>query len=64
MLLEESGERKQSELADLLEVQLYALSRLLTTLGNACYVTRVREGNDKIVIVPQNTHQPIDGLHV
>jgi DNA-binding MarR family transcriptional regulator len=32
MLLEESGERKQSELADLLDVQRYALSRLLTSL--------------------------------
>jgi hypothetical protein len=49
MLLEESGERKQSELATLLEVEPYMLSRLLTKLEAARYVSRRREGNDKIV---------------
>jgi DNA-binding MarR family transcriptional regulator len=49
MLLEKSGERKQGELADLVEVQPYMLSRLLTRLEAARYVARRREGNDKIV---------------
>ena len=49
MLLEESGERKQSELAELLEVQPYMVSRLLTRLEETRYVIRRREGNDKIV---------------
>jgi DNA-binding transcriptional ArsR family regulator len=51
MLLEERGERKQSELAELLEVEPYMLSRLLAKLETARYVTRRREGNDKIVSV-------------
>jgi len=46
MLLEESGERKKSELADFLEVEPYELSRLLTKLEAARYITRRREGND------------------
>ena len=49
MLLEESGERKQIELAELLEVEPYVLSRLLTKLEVAHYITRRRVGNDKIV---------------
>jgi hypothetical protein len=49
MLLEESGERKQSELADSLEVEPYELSRLLTKLETDHYVARRRAGNDKIV---------------
>lgn len=49
MLLEESGERKQIELAGLLEVEPYVLSRLLTKLEVAHYITRRRAGNDKIV---------------
>ena len=49
MLLEESGERKQIELADFLEVKPYELSRLLTRLEAAHYVARRRDGNDKIV---------------
>jgi hypothetical protein len=51
MLLAESGERRQSELAELLEVEPYMLSRLLTKLETARYVIRRREGNDKIVSV-------------
>jgi hypothetical protein len=49
MLLEERGERRQSELEDLLGVKDYALSRLLAKLETAHYVTRRREGNDKVV---------------
>jgi DNA-binding MarR family transcriptional regulator len=49
VLLEESGERKQSELADFLEVKPYELSRLLTKLEAAHYISRRRDGNDKIV---------------
>ncbi len=49
MLLEESGERKQSELADFLEVKPYELSRLLTKLEATHYISRRRDGNDKIV---------------
>jgi DNA-binding MarR family transcriptional regulator len=49
LLLQERGERKQSELADPLEVEGYALSRLLTKLEASHYVTRRRAGNDKIV---------------
>ena len=49
MLLEESGERKQIELAELLEVEPYVLSRLLTKLEAAHYITRRRAGNDKIL---------------
>lgn len=49
MLLEERGELKQSELADLLDVKDYALSRLLMKLETAHHLTRRREGNEKIV---------------
>jgi DNA-binding MarR family transcriptional regulator len=49
MFLQEHGERKQSELAGLLDVEPYVLSRLLTKLETARYVSRRREGNDKIV---------------
>jgi len=49
MLLEERGELKQSELADLLDVKDYALSRLLMKLETAHHITRRRRGNDKIV---------------
>jgi len=49
LLLEERGERKQSELADSLGVEDYALSRLLTKLEASRYITRRRTGNDKIV---------------
>jgi DNA-binding MarR family transcriptional regulator len=51
LLLQERGERKQSELADSLEVEAYALSRLLTKLEASHYITRRRAGNDKIVSI-------------
>jgi len=49
LLLEEPREMGQSELMELLEVKDYTLSRLLTKLEDAHYVTRKREGNVKIV---------------
>jgi DNA-binding MarR family transcriptional regulator len=49
LLLQERGERKQSELVDSLEVKAYELSRLLTKLEASHYVTRKRAGNDKLV---------------
>ena len=49
MLLEESGEQRQGEVASLLGVEAYELSRLLTKLEAARWVTRRRDGNDKIV---------------
>jgi len=49
LLLQEQGERKQSELADSLEVEGYALSRLLTKLEASHHITRRRAGIDKIV---------------
>jgi hypothetical protein len=58
MLLEKSGERKQGELADLLEVQSYMLSRLLTRLEAARYVARSRVGNDKIVSLYSQKRAP------
>jgi DNA-binding transcriptional ArsR family regulator len=58
MLLEKSGERKQSELADLLDVEPYMLSRLLTRLEGARYVKRRREGNDKIVSLYSQKNNP------
>ena len=49
LLLEERGEMMQGELTGLLNVEDYTLSRLLAKLEDARYVTRRREGNDKIV---------------
>ena len=49
MLLEEVGSRKQSELATQLDMEPYALSRLLGKLELCNYITRTRDGSDKIV---------------
>jgi DNA-binding MarR family transcriptional regulator len=49
MHLEESGPRRQTELADELGVKGYAMSRLLAKLELHRYITRQREGTDKIV---------------
>jgi DNA-binding MarR family transcriptional regulator len=49
MLLEESGPVKQSELADELGMDHYALSRLLAKLELHRYVVRERAGTDKMV---------------
>jgi len=40
MLLEERGELAQSEIAGLLDVKDYTVSRLLTKLETACYIIR------------------------
>jgi len=49
ILLEESGPRKQTELAEELGLEEYAMSRLLTKLEIHRYVVRRREGTDKLV---------------
>jgi DNA-binding transcriptional ArsR family regulator len=54
LLLQEGGGRRQGELAGSLGVEAYALSRLLTKLEASHYITRRRDGNDKIVsLTPQ-----------
>jgi DNA-binding MarR family transcriptional regulator len=47
--LEESGPKKQGELAEELGLEEYAMSRLLAKLELHRYITRRREGIDKIV---------------
>jgi hypothetical protein len=49
MHLEESGPKKQSELAEELGLEGYAMSRLLAKLELHRHITRRREGTDKIV---------------
>ena len=49
MHLEESGPQKQSELADQLDMETYTMSRLLGKLELYRYVTRRRDGTDKVV---------------
>jgi hypothetical protein len=49
MYLEESGPTRQSQLGELLGIQPYAMSRLLTKLELHRYVVREREGADKLV---------------
>jgi hypothetical protein len=49
MFLEESGPRKQTELAEELGMEDYAMSRLLARLELHRYIARRREGTDKIV---------------
>jgi len=58
LLLQERGERRQSELADSLEVEAYALTRLLTKLEAAHYVTRRRERNEKVVSLYSHGRHP------
>ena len=55
MLLEEQGPQKQGQLATLLDIEPYSLSRLLTKLEAARYVTRTREGTDKFVAIRSAT---------
>lgn len=54
MFLEEQGPQKQSQLSASLDIEPYSLSRLLTKLEAARYVTRTREGSDKVV-APKST---------
>jgi DNA-binding MarR family transcriptional regulator len=49
MRLEESGPNKQTELAEELGMEGYAMSRLLAKLELHRYIARRREGTDKIV---------------
>jgi len=49
MHLEESGPQKQSELAERLGMEDYAISRLLAKLELNRYISRTRSGTDKIV---------------
>lgn len=52
MCLQEKGSRKQSQLAQELEVQPFAMSRLLAKLEASKHITRTREGVDKVVSLP------------
>jgi len=49
MHLEESGAKRQTELAEELGMEDYAMSRLLVRLELHRYIARRREGTDKIV---------------
>jgi DNA-binding transcriptional ArsR family regulator len=49
MHLEESGSKRQGELAEELGVEACAMNRLLPKLELHRYITRQREGTDKIV---------------
>ncbi|MGD0550825.1 MAG: helix-turn-helix domain-containing protein [Candidatus Bathyarchaeia archaeon] len=49
MHLEESGPNKQTELAEELRLEGYAMSRLLAKLELHRYIVRRREGTDKLV---------------
>jgi hypothetical protein len=49
MHLEESGPKKQAELAEEFGLEEYAMSRLLAKLELHRYIARRREGTDKIV---------------
>jgi len=48
MRLEESGPKRQTELAEELGIEAYAMSRLLSELELHQYVTRRRKGTDKL----------------
>jgi len=59
MGLEESGPRKQSQLAQELKLEPYVLSRLLRKMELHRYVNRKRAGTDKIVtLVTESVLQP------
>jgi DNA-binding MarR family transcriptional regulator len=49
MHLEESGPRRQTELAEELGTEGYAMSRLLAKLELHRYIVRRRDGTDKLV---------------
>jgi hypothetical protein len=54
MRLSESGPKKQSILAEELGLESYVMSRLLTKLELHHYVTRERDGTDKIVTLTKS----------
>jgi CRP-like cAMP-binding protein len=53
--LGERGGWKQTELAKDLDMEAYSLSRILSKLEAHRYVSRKRDGKDKIVSLPENT---------
>jgi hypothetical protein len=55
LLLEESESRKQNGLSEELGMEAYEMTRLLAKLELHHYVTRRREGNDKIVSLCKKT---------
>jgi DNA-binding MarR family transcriptional regulator len=63
MHLKESGPRSQTELADELGVDAYAVSRLLAKLELHRYVVRRREGTDKLVSLLKTGVQSSDPVH-
>jgi hypothetical protein len=54
MYLEESGPKKQAELAEEFGLEEYAISRLLAKLELHRYVARRRDGTDKIVSMQES----------
>jgi len=58
MHLEESGPQKQTELAERLGMEDYAISRLLAKLELHRYISRARSGTDKIVVTTKRETHP------
>ncbi len=58
MYLEESGPQKQSDLAERLGMEDYAISRLLANLELHRYISRARSGTDKIVDTAKKETDP------
>jgi len=63
MHLEESGPKKQGELAEEFGLEEYAMSRLLAKLELHRYIARRREGTDKIVSLLKISAQSSDTVH-
>ena len=63
MHLEESGPKKQAELAEEFGLEEYAMSRLLAKLELHRYIVRRREGTDKIVSLLKISAQSSDTVH-
>jgi len=61
MHLEESGAKRQTELAEELGMEDYAMSRLLARLELHRYIARRREGTDKIVILREERQDSASG---
>jgi hypothetical protein len=63
MHLEESGPKKQAELAEEFGLEEYAMSRLLAKLELHRYIVRRREGTDKIVSLLKISAQSSETVH-
>lgn len=63
MYLEESGPKKQAELAEEFGLEEYAMSRLLAKLGLHHYIARRREGTDKFVSLLKTSAQSSETVH-